>query len=134
MARPVPQCLCGTRSGNTGAGLPLLTGVGQLELRRREIVMLELEYQHVDVFSRRALRGNGLVVVLNAASLPAVIMQDVTREIRQPETAFLTDVAGGSVSRRPRQQIGETRTCAASHGLRRGMHILYSGDESENTA
>jgi hypothetical protein len=37
----------------------------------REIVVLELEYRHVDVFSRRALRGNGLVVVLNAASLPA---------------------------------------------------------------
>ncbi len=60
--------------------------------------MLDLEYRHVDVFSRRALRGNGLVVVLNAASLPAAVMQDVTREVRQFETAFLTDVdlAGGS--------------------------------------
>jgi trans-2,3-dihydro-3-hydroxyanthranilate isomerase len=60
--------------------------------------MLDLEYRHVDVFSRRALRGNGLVVVLNAASLPAAVMQDVTREVRQFETAFLTDMdlAGGS--------------------------------------
>jgi trans-2,3-dihydro-3-hydroxyanthranilate isomerase len=60
--------------------------------------MLDLEYRHVDVFSRRALRGNGLVVVLNAASLPAAVMQDVTREVRQFETAFLTDVdlTGGS--------------------------------------
>ena len=54
--------------------------------------MLDLEYRHVDVFSRRALRGNGLVVVLNAARLPAAVMQDVTREVRQFETAFLTDV------------------------------------------
>jgi PhzF family phenazine biosynthesis protein len=60
--------------------------------------MLDLEYRHVDVFSRRALRGNGLLVVLNAASLPAAVMQDVTREVRQFETAFLTDVdlTGGS--------------------------------------
>ena len=40
--------------------------------------MLDLEYRHVDVFRRRALRGNGLVVVLNAASLPAAVMQEVT--------------------------------------------------------
>src|SRR5271169_5634465 len=64
----------------------------------REVVMLDLEYRHVDVFSRRALRGNGLVVVLNAASLPAAVMQEVTREVRQFETVFLTevDLAGGS--------------------------------------
>ena len=64
----------------------------------REIVLLDLEYRHVDVFSRRALRGNGLVVVLNAAGLPAAVMQDLTREVRQFETAFVTevDLAGGS--------------------------------------
>ena len=64
----------------------------------RDIVLLDLEYRHVDVFSRRALRGNGLVVVLNAAGLPATVMQDVTREVRQFETAFVTevDLAGGS--------------------------------------
>jgi trans-2,3-dihydro-3-hydroxyanthranilate isomerase len=48
--------------------------------------MPDLEYRHVDVFSQRALRGNGLVVVLGAASLPAAVMQDVTREVRQFET------------------------------------------------
>jgi PhzF family phenazine biosynthesis protein len=64
----------------------------------REIVLLDLEYRHIDVFSRRALRGNGLVVVVNAASLPAAVMREVTREVRQFETVFLTDVdlAGGS--------------------------------------
>jgi PhzF family phenazine biosynthesis protein len=67
-------------------------------MRVRELVMLDLEYRHVDVFSRRALRGNGLVVVLGAAGLPAAVMQDVTREVRQFETAFLTemDLAGRS--------------------------------------
>lgn len=54
--------------------------------------MLDLEYRHVDVFSRRALRGNGLVVVLNAESLPPAVMQDLTREVRQFETAFLLDI------------------------------------------
>ena len=60
--------------------------------------MLDLEYRHVDVFSRRALRGNGLVVVLNAAGLPAAVMQDVTREVRQFETTFVTgaDLTGRS--------------------------------------
>ena len=64
----------------------------------RELGLLDLEYQHVDVFSRRALRGNGLVVVLGAAGLPAAVMQDVTREVRQFETVFLTelDLAGRS--------------------------------------
>ncbi len=57
--------------------------------------MLDLEYRHVDVFSRRALAGNGLVVVLDAADLPGAVMQEVTREVRQFETAFLTDVDQG---------------------------------------
>ena len=58
----------------------------------REAAMLDLEYRHVDVFSRRALAGNGLVVVLDTAGLPGAVMQEVTREVRQFETAFLADV------------------------------------------
>jgi hypothetical protein len=54
--------------------------------------VLDLRYRHGDVFSRRALRGNGLVVVLDAEHLPAAVMQDVTREVRQFETAFLAGV------------------------------------------
>jgi trans-2,3-dihydro-3-hydroxyanthranilate isomerase len=57
-----------------------------------QITMLDLDYRHVDVFSRRALRGNGLVVVLHADSLPAAVMQEVTREVRQFETAFLSEM------------------------------------------
>ncbi len=55
-------------------------------------MQLDHEYWHVDVFSTVALRGNGLVVVLHADDLPTDIMQDLTREARQFETAFLSDV------------------------------------------
>ena len=53
---------------------------------------LDLGYRHVDVFSRRALKGNGLAVVLDAENLSAAVMQELTREVRQFETAFLTGV------------------------------------------
>jgi len=54
--------------------------------------VLDLGYRQVDVFSRRALQGNGLVVVLDAENLPTAVMQEVTREVRQFETAFLAGV------------------------------------------
>jgi PhzF family phenazine biosynthesis protein len=54
--------------------------------------VLDLRYRHVDVFSRRALQGNGLVVVLDAEHLPATVTQDLTGEMRQFETAFLAGV------------------------------------------
>jgi Phenazine biosynthesis-like protein len=46
----------------------------------------------VDVFSRRPLRGNGLVVVLDTENLSTAVMQELTREVRQFETAFLAGV------------------------------------------
>src|SRR5260370_31849454 len=57
-----------------------------------DVVMLDLEYRHVDVFSRRALRGKGLVVVLNAQSVSGAGRQALAREVRQFETALLTGV------------------------------------------
>ncbi len=54
--------------------------------------MITLEYRHVDVFSRRAFQGNGLVVVLDSKELPPELMQAVTREMRQFESVFLTEV------------------------------------------
>ena len=54
--------------------------------------MIELEFWHVDVFSRQPFLGNGLVVVLDAEGLSPELMQAVTREMRQFETVFLTDV------------------------------------------
>jgi trans-2,3-dihydro-3-hydroxyanthranilate isomerase len=54
--------------------------------------VLDLGYRHVDVFSRRAMQGNGLVVVLDAEHLSTAAMQELTREVRQFETAFLAGV------------------------------------------
>lgn len=53
---------------------------------------MRLEFRHVDVFSRRPFRGNGLIVVLNAEELSPELMLAVTREMRQFETVFLTQV------------------------------------------
>ncbi len=55
-------------------------------------MQLDREYWHVDVFSRVALRGNGLVVVLHADDMSAPVMHELTREVRQFETAFLSAV------------------------------------------
>ena len=54
--------------------------------------MIELEFCHVDVFSQEPFQGNGLVVVLDAGALSPEVMQAVTREMRQFETVFLTEV------------------------------------------
>jgi trans-2,3-dihydro-3-hydroxyanthranilate isomerase len=54
--------------------------------------VIRLEFRHVDVFSRRAFQGNGLVVVLDAEELSPELMQAVTREMHQFETVFLTGV------------------------------------------
>lgn len=60
--------------------------------------MLDLGYRHVDVFSRRSFQRNGLVVVLDAENLSTAMMQELTREVRQFETAFLAgaDLPGRS--------------------------------------
>ncbi|MGB6578417.1 MAG: PhzF family phenazine biosynthesis protein [Streptosporangiaceae bacterium] len=98
--------------------------------------MLDLEYRHVDVFSRRALRGNGLVVVLNAASLPAAVMQDVTREVRQFETAFLTDVDLTGGSARLRIFTEDEELDFAGHpvlGAAAVLHTLLPVSDAEQT-
>ena len=88
--------------------------------------MLDLEYRHVDVFSRRALRGNGLVVVLNAAGLPAAVMQDVTREVRQFETAFVTDVDLTAGSARLRIFTEDEELDFAGHPVLGAAAVLHT--------
>jgi trans-2,3-dihydro-3-hydroxyanthranilate isomerase len=51
---------------------------------------LSLAYWHVDVFSRHAFGGNGLVVVLDTVGLSAAVQQQLTREVRQFETVFVS--------------------------------------------
>jgi trans-2,3-dihydro-3-hydroxyanthranilate isomerase len=51
-----------------------------------------LAYHHVDVFADRPLRGNGLIVVTSVDQLPTALMQEITREMRQFESIFLSAV------------------------------------------
>jgi trans-2,3-dihydro-3-hydroxyanthranilate isomerase len=92
----------------------------------RELGRLDLEYRHVDVFSRRALRGNGLVVVLGAAGLPAAVMQDVTREVRQFETAFLTEVDLAGRSARLRIFTEDEELDFAGHPVLGAAAVLHA--------
>ena len=98
--------------------------------------MLDLEYRHVDVFSRRALRGNGLVVVLGAAGLPTAAMQDVTREVRQFETAFLTELDLAGRSARLRIFTEDEELDFAGHpvlGAAAVLHALLPVSDEEQT-
>lgn len=51
-----------------------------------------MAYHHVDVFADQPLHGNGLVVVMADDRLPTALMQEITREMRQFESIFLSAV------------------------------------------
>jgi trans-2,3-dihydro-3-hydroxyanthranilate isomerase len=51
--------------------------------------MVELNYFVVDVFTDRALAGNGLAVVMNTAGLTTERMQAIAREFNLSETTFV---------------------------------------------
>ena len=55
-----------------------------------------LTVHHVDVFTDRALAGNGLTVVTSATSLDPETMLRIAQELRQFETIFLFDVVDGA--------------------------------------
>ena len=61
--------------------------------------MLSLNYRHVDVFSRELMSGNGLTVFQTKTELPPVLMQAITREMRQFESIFLVTTADPRVVR-----------------------------------
>ena len=98
--------------------------------------MLDLGYRHVDVFSRRALQGNGLVVVLDAENLSTVVMQRLTREVRQFETAFLTGVDLPGRSARVRIFTEDEELDFAGHpvlGAAAVLHTLLPAPEAEES-
>lgn len=88
--------------------------------------MLDLAYRHVDVFSRHALHGNGLVVVLDAEDLPAAVMQQLTREVRQFETAFLAGVDLPGRSARLRIFTEDEELDFAGHPVLGAAAVLHS--------
>lgn len=98
--------------------------------------MLDLGYRHVDVFSRRALQGNGLVVVLDAGHLPGTVMQELTREVRQFETAFLVGVDLPGRSARLRIFTADEELDFAGHpvlGAAAVLHTLLSAANPEES-
>ena len=98
--------------------------------------MLDLGYRHVDVFSRRALQGNGLVVVLDAENLSTAVMQQLTREVRQFETAFLTGVDLPGRSARMRIFTADEELDFAGHpvlGAAAVLHTLLPAPKAEES-
>jgi len=98
--------------------------------------MLDLGYRQVDVFSRRALQGNGLVVILDAEHLPAAVMQDLTREVRQFETAFLAAVDLPGRSARLRVFTQDEELDFAGHpvlGAAAVLHTLLPAPDAEES-
>jgi len=96
--------------------------------------VLDLGYQHVDVFSRRAFHGNGLVVVLDAENLSTGMMQELTREVRQFETAFLAGVDLPGRSARLRIFTEDEELDFAGHpvlGAAAVLHTLLPAAEAE---
>jgi PhzF family phenazine biosynthesis protein len=96
----------------------------------------DLGYWHVDVFSRRALQGNGLVVVLDAEHLPTAVMQEVTREVRQFETAFLAGVDLPGRSARLRIFTEDEELDFAGHpvlGAAAVLHTLLPAPDAEES-
>jgi trans-2,3-dihydro-3-hydroxyanthranilate isomerase len=88
--------------------------------------VLDLGYRHVDVFSRRALQGNGLVVVLDAEDLSTAVMQQLTREVRQFETAFLTGVDLPGRSARVRIFTEDEELDFAGHPVLGAAAVLHT--------
>jgi len=98
--------------------------------------VLDLGYRHVDVFSRRAFQGNGLVVVLDAENLSTAVMQELTREVRQFETAFLGGVDLPGRSARLRIFTEDEELDFAGHpvlGAAAVLHTLLPAAEAEES-
>ena len=60
---------------------------------RKASAALGLKYHHVDVFSSKPLSGNGVTVFRLREALPADVMQELTREMRQFESIFVLQEA-----------------------------------------
>ncbi len=88
--------------------------------------VLSLEYRHVDVFSRHAFGGNGLVVVLDTAALTTTAQQQLTREMRQFETAFVSDVNLSDRTARLRVFTEDEELGFAGHPVLGAASVLHS--------
>jgi trans-2,3-dihydro-3-hydroxyanthranilate isomerase len=62
--------------------------------------MTNSTYFHVDVFATSPMTGNGLTVFLNTANWSVPAMQRLTREMRQFESIFLSEVSPSGATAR----------------------------------
>ena len=90
------------------------------------MAVLDLGHRLVDVFSRRALQGNGLVVVLDAEHLSTAVMHQLTREVRQFETAFLAGVDLPGPSARLRIFTEDEELDFAGHPVLGAAAVLHT--------
>ncbi len=88
--------------------------------------VLSLAYRHVDVFSRHAFAGNGLMVVLDAAGLSTAVQQQLTREVRQFETVFVTGVDLPDRTARLRVFTEDEELSFAGHPVLGAASVLHS--------
>ena len=96
--------------------------------------VLSLEYRHVDVFSRHAFSGNGLVVVLDDVGLSTAVQQQLTREVRQFETVFVSGVDRPGRTARLRVFTEDEELGFAGHpvlGAASVLHTLLPGTAVE---
>lgn len=90
-----------------------------------------LTVHHVDVFTDRAMAGNGLAVVSAATSLEAETMLRIAQELRQFETIFLFDVVDGGAEARiftPEEELA-----FAGHPILGAAAVLHAGSGRPNS-
>ncbi|HEX5441327.1 MAG TPA: PhzF family phenazine biosynthesis protein, partial [Ktedonobacterales bacterium] len=95
-----------------------------------------LEYRHVDVFTREALSGNGLIVFPEGAGLAPESMQLITREMRQFESIFLVPTPADAHRVQARVFTMEEELPFAGHPVLGAACVLherlyYVGDADE---
>jgi PhzF family phenazine biosynthesis protein len=78
------------------------------------------------VFSRTAFHGNGLVVVLDADGLATDRLQQLTREVRQFETAFVSDLRLESRTARLRVFTEDEELEFAGHPVLGSAAVLHT--------
>lgn len=85
-----------------------------------------MKYWHVDVFSRYACQGNGLVVVSDDVGLSTAVQQQLTREVRQFETVFVSGVDLPGRTARLRIFTAEEELGFAGHPLLGASAVLHA--------
>src|SRR5207302_9513663 len=81
-----------------------------------DLAMTSPTFFHVDVFATSPMTGNGLTVFLDTANWSASVMQGLTREMRQFESIFLSEVSpSGAAARVFNSSAGDFNCPAVPH-------------------